>query len=140
MKNLARRGPLDVVGVVIQMEPARLFAQGRHVLDQVTEGSVLIAAALGKVVVGQQPLPQPGAKRVDRNHIDRAQPQVLLERDFVHGIDVQQDPGEHQDLGPRGHVEQRRAGELFRPGAAVQGRDVVERGRGNSTQAQQPGR
>ncbi|MNF99723.1 hypothetical protein D3C84_826360 [compost metagenome] len=138
MEQAARFGPADVIAVFADLEFASLFTQGRHVLDQKTEGRILIAALLGEVVVGQQALPQALANPVDRLHVDRAQPQALGQRRFVQGFTGQQHAGEHEDFRARGDIEQRRVTELFRPGAAIE-RGHVPRCR-HGTEAQKPGR
>ena len=86
MEHPARLGPLDVVAVVADLKLGGLLAQGGHVLDQKTEGGVLIAALLGEVVVGQQALPQALANAIDRLQVDRAQAQALRQCRLRPGI------------------------------------------------------
>ncbi|VVN75083.1 hypothetical protein PS685_05253 [Pseudomonas fluorescens] len=138
MEQATRLCPLDVVAVVTELKLGRLLAQGVHVLDQETEGSVLIAASLGEAVVAQQTVPQALAQVVDRLQVDRAQPQSLGQARFIQGFAGQQDSGEHQDFGAGGDVEQGRAVELLGPGTAVKRRHLARCGQG--TETQEPGR
>ncbi|KWV90196.1 hypothetical protein PFLmoz3_00194 [Pseudomonas fluorescens] len=128
-------GPAYIERVVTDLELAGLLTQVVHVFHQVAERGVFFAALLGECVVLQQPLPELATQIADGGQVDDLQPQALLERRVVQGFAGEQAVGEHQDLRTRSHIEQRRAGEFFRPGTTVQAGDIHRRGVG--IQAQQ---
>lgn len=127
MEIVARAGPAYIEGVVTDLELAGLLAQVVHVFYQVAERRVLLATFLGSGVILQQAPPELATQIVDGRQVDDLQAQALFERRFIQGFAADQAAGEHQYFSARGHVEQRRAAEFFRPGAAIQAGHVHRR-------------
>ncbi|MNR02345.1 hypothetical protein D3C85_1181910 [compost metagenome] len=123
MKSPARLGPTGVERIGGDFEGRGLLAKISQVVDGITERGILLAALLGQVVVTPQALPQALAHAVDRQQVDLTQVQPRRQGALVELFTFAQHPGKTEDLGTRGDIEQRRAVELLRPVAAVEGGD-----------------
>ncbi|MCY1423963.1 hypothetical protein D9M71_396920 [compost metagenome] len=134
MKSPARLGPTGVERIGGDFEGRGLLAKISQVVDGITERGILLAALLGQVVVTPQALPQALAHAVDRQQVDLTQVQPRRQGALVELFTFAQHPGKAKNLGPRGDIEQRRAVELLRPVATVEGCRRHRRGLHHSTQ------
>ncbi|WP_176464640.1 hypothetical protein [Pseudomonas fragi] len=138
VKFAAWLGPGNIKRIVGDGELAGLLAQAVHAVYVIAKRRVLIAALLGSVVIAQQTQPHALAHRVDDIEVDGFQAKTLFECTFIQRLADQQGMAECQDFGPRGDIEQRRAGQLLGPGVAIQGCRGI--GRRDDPQTHQPDR